>query len=48
MYEFEDENLESLQPAQKQLLRMGPSNTKRIKSKLSEVARALRSAKSNR
>ena len=35
MYEFADDSLESLQPAQKQLVRMGPANTKRIKSKLS-------------
>ena len=47
MYEFADDSLESLQPAQKQLVRMGPANTKRIKSKLSEVARALRSARNN-
>ena len=47
MYEFADDSLESLQPAQKQLVRMGPANTKRIKSKLSEVARAPRSARNN-
>jgi hypothetical protein len=48
MYEFADAELEGLAPAQKQLIRMGPSNTKRLQAKLSEVARALRSALGNR
>lgn len=48
MYEFADAELEGLAPAQKQMVRMGPSNTKRLQAKLSEVARALRSARTNR
>lgn len=42
MYEYQDEKLESLSPAQKQLIRMGPKNTRAIQAKLSEVARELR------
>ncbi len=44
MYEFEDEALERLSPAQKQVIRMGPINTQRLQRKLSEVSRALRLA----
>lgn len=44
MYEFEDPALERLSPAQKQMLRMGPNNTRRLQSKLSEISRALRAA----
>ena len=44
MYEFEDPNLERLSPAQKQMLRMGPDNTRRLQAKLSEISRALRAA----
>ncbi len=33
-YKFKDYNLESLSPIQKQLLRMGPENIRRIKSKV--------------
>ncbi|MGB1756443.1 MAG: DUF3014 domain-containing protein, partial [Pseudomonadales bacterium] len=44
MYEFEDPALERLSPAQKQMLRMGPDNTRRLQAKLSEVSRALRAA----
>jgi hypothetical protein len=40
-YAFEDEKLESLSPAQKHLLRMGPENTRRIQKKLRELAAAL-------
>ena len=32
MYEFADDSLESLQPAQKQLVRMGPANTRESKA----------------
>ncbi|MEX2489365.1 MAG: DUF3014 domain-containing protein [Pseudomonadales bacterium] len=42
MYEYQNEKLESLSPAQKQLLRMGPKNTRAIQAKLSEFARELR------
>ncbi len=42
MYEFEDQTLETLSPAQKQLVRMGPRNTQLVKAKLAEVARELR------
>ena len=44
MYEFEDEALERLSPAQKQVIRMGPINTQRLQRKLSEISRALRVA----
>ena len=44
MYEFEDDSLERLSPAQKQVLRMGPTNTQRVQRKLSEISRALRAA----
>jgi hypothetical protein len=40
-YEYEDDRLEALSPAQKQLLRMGPRNVKQIQEKLRAVARAL-------
>ena len=43
MFEFEDPQLESLSSAQKQLLRMGPRNTRVIQAKLSELALELRS-----
>ena len=43
MYEFADERLESLGSAQKQLLRMGPDNTRKIKRKLRELALEVRS-----
>ncbi|HET6956460.1 MAG TPA: DUF3014 domain-containing protein [Vicinamibacterales bacterium] len=40
-YGYADERLESLSPAQKQLLRMGPRNVRVIKTKLREIAIAL-------
>lgn len=40
-YGYVDERLESLTPAQKQLLRMGPRNVRVIKTKLREIAAAL-------
>jgi hypothetical protein len=40
-YEFADPALESLSDAQKQLLRMGPSNAKRVTAKLREIQGAL-------
>jgi hypothetical protein len=40
-YGYTDERLESLTPAQKQLLRMGPRNVRVIKTKLREIAIAL-------
>lgn len=42
MYHFADERLESLGSAQKQLLRMGPDNTRMIKRKLRELALEVR------
>jgi hypothetical protein len=42
MYEYEEQRLENLSAAQKQLLRMGPKNTQIIQSKLSEIAIELR------
>ena len=43
MFEFRDQKLESLSAAQKQMIRMGPKNTRAIQAKLSEVALKLRS-----
>jgi hypothetical protein len=43
MYEYEDPRLEALGGAQKQLLRMGPRNSRLIQAKLSEMAIELRS-----
>ena len=43
MYEFEDPDLERLSAAQKQLIRMGPRNTRAIRAKLSAFALELRS-----
>lgn len=40
-YEFRDPELESLSPAQKHLLRMGPDNVRRVQRKLRELAAAL-------
>lgn len=40
-YAFEDEALEKLSPAQKQLVRMGPENTRRVQKKLIELKVAL-------
>jgi hypothetical protein len=42
MFEYEDPQLESLSAAQKQLLRMGPNNSRAIQAKLAEMARELR------
>ena len=44
MYEYQDSSLESLSPAQKQLLRMGPEHSLAIKNKLRDLARELRSS----
>ena len=43
MFKYEDEKLENLSPAQKQLLRMGPRNTRMLQTKISEIAQELRS-----
>ncbi len=37
-YEFVDPALESLSPAQKHLLRMGPDNARLVREKLREIA----------
>ncbi len=42
MYKFEDPKLESLSAAQKQVIRMGPSNTRLLQAKVSELALELR------
>ncbi len=47
MYQFEDKKLESLSAAQKQLIRMGPKNTRALQVKLSEIALELRSLLEN-
>lgn len=41
VYEYVDPELESLSPAQKHLLRMGPGNARKIQAKLRELAAAL-------
>ena len=41
-FSFADPNLENLNPAQKQLLRMGPANTARIQKKLRALAAGLK------
>jgi hypothetical protein len=41
-YRFEDKQLEQLSKVQKQLIRMGPENTRKIKAKLREIRSALR------
>jgi hypothetical protein len=40
-YGYRDERLESLSGAEKQLLRMGPANARRVQAKLREIALAL-------
>ena len=40
-YKYSDPRIEGLSAAQKQLLRMGPENVRRIKAKLREIAVAL-------
>ena len=40
-YHFADPALEALSPAQKQLLRLGPGNARRVQAKLRELAPAL-------
>jgi hypothetical protein len=42
MYRYEDPQLEGLSPAQKQLMRMGPTNIRAIQAKLGELASELR------
>jgi len=41
LWAFADPSLERLEPAQKQLLRMGPRNARRVQAKLREVALAI-------
>ena len=48
MYEYEDKKLESLSAAQKQMVRMGPKNTRRLQAKLAEIALELRALLENR
>ncbi|MCB1036706.1 MAG: DUF3014 domain-containing protein [Acidobacteria bacterium] len=40
-YEYADPRLEGLSPAQRQLLRMGPDNARRVQAKLRQIASAL-------
>ena len=40
-YQFQEPRLESLAPVQRQLLRTGPKNTRRVQAKLRELATAL-------
>jgi hypothetical protein len=44
MYKFKDERLESLSGPQKQLLRTGPENMRRIKEVLRKLKTALEQA----
>ena len=41
LYAFQDPALEGLAPVQKQLLRMGPGNARRVQAKLREIALAI-------
>jgi len=41
-YAYSDSKLESLSPAQKQFLRMGPRNSQAIRAKLEEIATLLK------
>lgn len=43
MYKFADSELESLSAAEKQLIRMGPANTRKIQSKLAQIELVLKS-----
>lgn len=47
MYEFADTKLESLSPVQKQMIRMGPKNTRALQAKIGEVALELRAILEN-
>ena len=47
MYEFADSRLEALSAVQKQMIRMGPKNTRALKAKISEVALELRAILEN-
>ncbi|MBO6701506.1 MAG: DUF3014 domain-containing protein [Pseudomonadales bacterium] len=42
MYKYEDEKLESLSAVQKQMIRMGPRNTRLIQNKIREISLELR------
>lgn len=44
MFEYEDSRLENLSPVQKQMIRMGPRNTRMLQSKIAQLATELRSA----
>ena len=44
MYQFQSLELELLSPAQKQIIRMGPANTRRFQAKLAELSGELRAA----
>lgn len=48
MYRFADDRLESLSDAQKQMIRMGPRNTRVIQAKFSEIALELRNVLEDR
>ena len=43
MFKYEDSNLENLSPVQKQMIRVGPRNTRMLQSKIRQVATELRS-----
>lgn len=47
MYEFLDPSLEALSAPQKQMIRLGPKNTKALQLKLSEIALELRATLNN-
>lgn len=47
MYEFSDSKLEALSAAQKQMIRMGPKNTRTLQAKIGEVALELRAILEN-
>jgi hypothetical protein len=47
MYEFADSKLESLNSVQKQMIRMGPKNTRALQAKIGEIALELRAILEN-
>ncbi len=46
-YAYADSQLENLQPAQKQLLRMGPQNLARVKTRLREIKEAMQTSRND-
>lgn len=47
LYKFADSSIEELNPVQKQMLRMGPGNTRLVQNKVRELAQALANIRNN-